>query len=72
MDGKERYRCEVFAGVTLGYSRDELQVDVSVRINREPVVANIRIQRLGEGNPWPPDFDVFMPDATCVVHDISP
>jgi hypothetical protein len=52
---EERYRCEVLAGVTLGYSRDDLQVDVSVRTERDPVAGSVRIQRLGEGNPWPPE-----------------
>jgi hypothetical protein len=52
---EERYRCEVPAGVTLGYSRDDHQVDVSVRTERDPVAGRVRIQRLGEGNPWPPE-----------------
>ena len=65
---QERYRCDVLNGVTLGYSRDDFKVDVSVLTKREPVYAVISIMRIGEGNPWPPDFDVFIPDATCVVH----
>jgi len=51
----ERYRCEVLAGVRLGYARENFKVDVSVRTNEEPVDASIRIQRIGDGNPWPPD-----------------
>jgi hypothetical protein len=51
----ERYRCEVSAGVRLGYARENLKVDVSVLTNKEPVGARIHIQRIGDGNPWPPD-----------------
>lgn len=53
-DWQERYRCEVPAGVKLGYSRDAFKVDVSVRTKAEPVEGVIRIQRIGDGNPWPP------------------
>jgi hypothetical protein len=52
---EERYRCDTAAGIKLGYSRDDLKVDVSVRMNNEPADARIRVQRLDEGNPWPPD-----------------
>jgi hypothetical protein len=52
---RSRYRCEVPAGVTLGYSRDDRQVDISVRSEDDPVTGRVRIQRLGEGNPWPPE-----------------
>ncbi len=52
---EERYRCDVPAGVTLGYVRDDLKVDVSVRTKKESVDGYIHIQDLGDGNPWPPD-----------------
>lgn len=51
---EERYRCDVPAGVTLGYVRDDYKVDVGVRTKKESVDAYIHIQRLGDGNPWPP------------------
>lgn len=51
---QERYRCDVPAGVTLGYVRDDYQVDVGVRTKKEAVDAYIHIRRLGDGNPWPP------------------
>ena len=52
---QERYRCDVPAGVTLGYSREDLQLDISAYSNLDPVFARIRIQRLGDGNAWPSD-----------------
>ena len=52
---QEQFRCEIPAGVTLGYSRDDHQVDVDVRSEDDPVTGSVRIQRLGEGNPWPPE-----------------
>jgi hypothetical protein len=52
---EERYRCDTFSGTTFGYSRDEFTIDVSVILDEDPVWANIRIARAGEGNPWPPD-----------------
>jgi hypothetical protein len=52
---QERYRCDVPAGVTLGYVRDDYKVNLGVRTNKESVDAYIHIQRLGDGNPWPPD-----------------
>jgi hypothetical protein len=50
---EERYRCDNLGGVTLGYVRDEFKVDVGVLTKKEPVTGRIRIQRLGDGNPWP-------------------
>lgn len=46
------------------------QVDVRVLTKREPGFAVSSIARIGEGNPWPPDFDVFTLDATCVVRSL--
>ena len=51
----EQYRCDLRDGVQLGYARDDLEVDVSVGTRDESVRGRIRIQRLGDGNPWPPD-----------------
>jgi hypothetical protein len=51
---EERYRCEMPLGTKLGYSRDPFKMDVSVRTEEEPIEGVIRIQRIGDGNPWPP------------------
>jgi hypothetical protein len=51
----ERYRCTVLDGVTIGYSQNDMKVDVSVLTNEDPVYAYVTISRLGEGSPWPPD-----------------
>jgi hypothetical protein len=51
---EERFRCDLHAGVRIGYSRDEFKVDVSVRTKQDPVDAVIGIQRIGDGNSWPP------------------
>lgn len=52
----ERYRCDRAGGVTVGFSRDNLKVDVMVW---KPVVNDrdnsIRVQRIGDGNLWPPE-----------------
>ncbi len=52
---KERYRCEVHDGITLGYSSADHKVDVGVHTNDDPVYASIGVMRLDEGNPWPPE-----------------
>lgn len=52
---EERYRCELRDGVQVGYVRDDLKVDVTVITTDEPGRAYVNIQRLGDGNPWPPD-----------------
>ena len=52
---EERYRCDRLSGVSLGYVQDDLKVDVSAHTNKEPVEGRIRIQRLGDGNSWPPE-----------------
>ena len=51
----EQYRCDVVSGIQLGYRRDDFKVDVSVRTLKDPVTAFISIQRVGDGNPWPPE-----------------
>ena len=51
---EERYRCERLSGVGLGYVKDDYKVDVSAHTNKEPIEGRIRIQRLGDGSPWPP------------------
>jgi hypothetical protein len=52
---QERYRCEQRDGVQVGYVRDDLKVDVTVITADGPGRAFVQIQRLGDGNPWPPD-----------------
>jgi hypothetical protein len=62
---EETFRCDLSGGVAIGYSRDEFKVDVSVRTKKDPVDAVVRIQRIGDGNPWPPQ-DCSLADATNV------
>jgi hypothetical protein len=50
----ERYRCDNPGGWIVGYSRDNYKANVWVW---KPPVENdnfIRIQRIGDGNAWPP------------------
>jgi hypothetical protein len=51
----ERYRCDRPGAVKVGYSRDNLKISVTVW---KPIVEendnSIRVQRLGDGNDWPP------------------
>jgi hypothetical protein len=51
----ERYRCDRPGAILNGYSRDNLKLDVRLP---KPMVDDdnsIRVQRIGEGNLWPPD-----------------
>jgi hypothetical protein len=52
----EEYRCDLLGAVKVGYSRDDLKIDVRVRKPGEEADydASIRVQKLGDGNPWPP------------------
>jgi hypothetical protein len=50
----ERYRCDKPGGWIVGYSRDNYKANVWVW---KPPVENdnyVRIQRIGDGNEWPP------------------
>jgi hypothetical protein len=50
----ERYRCDEPGGWIVGYSRDNYKANVWVW---KPPVENdnyVRIQRIGDGNEWPP------------------
>jgi hypothetical protein len=52
----EEYRCDLLGAEKVGYSRDHLKVDISVRKpgKEADYDASIRVQRLEDGNPWPP------------------
>jgi hypothetical protein len=51
----ERYRCDRPGAVLVGYQRDSLKLDVRLP---KPMIDDdnsIRVQRIGDGNRWPPD-----------------
>jgi hypothetical protein len=52
----ERYRCDLLDGWKVGYSRDDFKVSIAVFERDEDAEyhASVHIQRLGDGNDWPP------------------